>query len=65
MCVCWGEGAELTMMMYQLLTTVSSNKVTAGEEGVASGQCQSPPQSLRNCLQGGLPPNLSPKRDAL
>lgn len=27
-------GAELTMMMYQLLTTVSSNKVTAGEVGV-------------------------------
>lgn len=33
---CGGGGGvpELTMMMYQLLTTVSSNKVTAEEVGV-------------------------------
>lgn len=53
-------GPELTMMMYQLLTTVSSNKVTAGEVGCASGQCQRPSLSQSKCLQGPLPPNLSP-----
>lgn len=48
------------MMMYQLLTTVSSNKVTAGEVGCTSGQCQRPSLSQSKCLQGLLPPNLSP-----
>lgn len=30
----WGEAQSFTMMMYQLLTTVSSNRVTAREGGV-------------------------------
>lgn len=56
------------MMMYQLLTTVSSNKVTAREGSGrehASGQGQRPSLPLSNCLQGHLPRKPSSEKCAL